>query len=186
MAVLKQSSVWPIRQARQLHAQAQLQYMWRFHIPNADGVLDEDIAMLAQSVTFPMPDITYETYQVGQAEKHVPGDIRRGGTVNAVFIETDGGKVEGFFRTWFDEVDIPAEDTAEPSRGRAPIAEFARTAYVYMLPRESVASFTEAKYKFQLIRLMPVRMGPYQSLTYDGVGLVTLPVEMVCDEVRRA
>lgn len=185
MALLGQSAVWPIVRARQLHSQAQMQYQWRFFIPDSlSSTYDLDLSLLAQDVSFPGIEADRETYHVGQLEFYRIGATRRGGTVTATFIEVEGGYVDQFFRDWFEQVDPEIDTTTQNglvfSRARRPLYQFARTALVQLVDKNLVTGA-----QFRLQKLIPIRMQPYASLSYAGTGPVMMTVEMACDEVRR-
>lgn len=179
MAILVPSSVWPITQARNLHQRAQMQYNWKFYVPNeSPGQFDINMGILAQEVSFPGFNCEQETYEIGQLEQYRLGASKRGGPVSATFIEVQGGYVDQFFRGWFEEVD--ANDGITGFYVRNPVSFYTRNAEVHLITREG-----EIGSVFNLLGLMPVNMSPYSSLNYAGTGPVLLTVEMVCNEVVR-
>ena len=185
MAILNQSSVFPIGRARALHQAAQRQYQWRFFLDESgDNVKDLDMSMLVQELTLPGINCDREAYNVGQLEFYHLGVTRRGGPVSATFIEIEGGIVDRYFRDWFEQVDPQLADTVDGgivlSRGRQPIHTYARSAIVHLLKRDNTIGA-----QFKLSKLLPVRMGSYSALSYAGTGQVQLQVEMACDQVVR-
>ena len=84
MAVLNQSELWPIHSARRLHDKAQQDFLWQFFIADvAPPVPNEDLMMLAQSVSLPPIAFEKKAYKVGGQEKYYLGNSTRGGPVTA-------------------------------------------------------------------------------------------------------
>ena len=96
-----------------------------------------------------------------------------------------GGKTDKFFRAWFDEVDVPSQEVTVESRARGPKGTgasgdgYARHGFVRMLTRRSTTSV-----EWELLRLLPLKLGRLE-LAYEGSTMKVLPVDLVCDEVRR-
>ena len=88
MAVLRESGTWPIHSARRLHDKAQQGFLWQFYMTGVLPSLDEDMMMLAQSVTIPGITFAQKSYKVAGQEQHYLGPSTRGGPVmdrSAVF-----------------------------------------------------------------------------------------------------
>jgi len=192
LALLAQSTTWPIHIIRALLEQAQLLYLWQFVIPDKSGVLDLNMKFLVQSITVPGRELDHESYSVGGQENYRLTQERRGGVVTANFVEIEGSFVDQFFRDWLDQVSPPSTELSVQSGagatqnryrgsiGRGGLLEgYHRTASVYVYGRdESIQSH------YMMMNLVPKKVGEYE-LSYENSGIKTVPVQMLCDEVRR-
>ena len=185
MAFLKESNLWPIHSARRLHDKAQLGYMWQFFLTGVVPQLDEEMMMLAQSVTIPGIRFDQKNFTVGGQEQYYLGKSRRGGEVSARFIETEDGKVDTFFRLWANLIDVPSPEILRVSRWRRGrgfgdgVTGHARSAIARLIKRNGDVSIELA-----LVRLRLVEYGGY-DLSYSDSKPLTMPVKMVCDDVIR-
>lgn len=192
MAVLNQSELWPIHSARGLHDKAQQEFLWQFFISGAIPIPNEDMMLLAQSVTLPPMTFEQKSYQVAGEEKYYLGNAKRGGAVSARFLETEDGKVDTFFRLWNNEVAYPSPGLSSLTRketaiGRARrgkgfgdgITGHSRYGLLRMLKRDGSVGV-----ELLLIRLQLLSFGA-RELKYDGTGPLILSVEMTCDDVVR-
>lgn len=185
MAVLKESDVWKINSARGLHDKAQQGYLWQFYMTGVVPQLDEDMMMLAQQVTIPGIQFDQKSFVVSGQEQYYLGKSRRGGEVNARFIETEDGKVDNFFRLWANTIDVPSPEILRVSRWRRGrgfgdgLTGHARSAIVRLIKRDGGVSL-----EYVLVRLRLVDYAGY-DLNYGDSKPVTRPVKMVCDDVIR-
>jgi len=179
MAILSQSPVWPVHKARRLHSQAQLSHLWHFMMDDENGGAAGDIWLLAQSLNLPGLEMNSITYQVGTMERYFLTTQKRGGAVTASFLELEGGLVDGFFRRWLDQAS-PLVPGLEMAGIRYSGVKYSRNPKVHLLDRNQQISL-----EFQLIGLLPKKLGTASTLTYNSRNVLTIPVEMVCDEVRR-
>ena len=186
MAVLKESENWKIHSARRLHDKAQQGFMWKFYMTGVVPRIDEDMMMLAQSVTIPGFSFTQKTYNVaGQTQYYLSGPSTRGGEVNASFIETEGGSVDTFFRLWANLIDIPSPEILRVSRWRRGkgfgdgVTGHARSAIAQLIKRDG-----EVGAEFLLTRLQLLNFSGY-DLNYNDSKPLTLTAKMVCDDVIR-
>lgn len=196
MAVLGQSELWPIHSARRLHDKAQQEFLWQFFISGAIPVPNEDMMLLTQSCSIPAMQFSSKEYVVGGQEKYyLSGPSKRGGQVNATFLETEDGKVDAFFRIWANEIDLPdvtvtkATDKvgigASISRGRRGkgygdgVTGHSRYGLLRMVKRDGTIGV-----EFLLTRLQLVSFGE-RTLDYGRSGALTLSAQMTCDDVVR-
>lgn len=186
MAVLKESEPWKIHSARRLHDQAQQAYMWQFYMLGFPPLLDEDMMMLAQSCTIPGFSFEKKSYNVaGQEQYYLGGKSMRGGDVNVRFLETEGGKVDTFFRLWANLIDVPSPETLRVSRWRRgrgfgeAVSGHARSALVRLVKRDGTVGV-----ELLLTRLQLVEFSGY-DLNYADSRPLILPVKMTCDDVIR-
>lgn len=185
MAVLKESELWPIHSARRLHDKAQQGFLWKFFMTGAVPSLDRDMVMLAESCSLPGISFDQKSFVVAGQEQYYQGKSKRGGTVSARFVETEGGKVDTFFRLWANLTDVPAAEILRFSRWRRPqgfgdgVSGHARTALVRLIKRNG-----DVGVEFVVVRLRLVQFGGYELSYADSKPLV-LPVTMVCDDVIR-
>ncbi len=186
MALLRQSLTWPIHTARGLHATVQRSFLWQLYLNDENGALSYNIMLLGQRASIPGIEIDRMTYSVGGLENYALGKSRRGGVVSLSLLETEGLEVERFFRDWFNDVDVPVVgEEGLVSRVRTPKGDgsagsgHARRGLFQLFTRARTVSA-----EFELLRLMPLRLGKHQ-FSYEGSGPMILPVELVCDEVRR-
>jgi len=188
VALLTQSTTWPIHVIRALLEKAQLVYLWQFVIPDESGTLDPDMRMLVQSVSVPGIEVDHEAYSIGGQEYYHLQQERRGGIVTANFVEIEGDYVDRFMRNWFEQVSPLSGEVGgnDPlNRYRAPkgvggdLAGYKRDAMVSVYSRDEAK---QAEYK--LINLVPKKVGDYE-FSYETSGIKTVPVQMLCDESRR-
>ena len=185
MALLKESSLWPIHSARQLHDKAQHGFMWQFFMTGAVPQVDKDMMMLAQSCSIPGIRFDQKSFTVGGQEQYYLGKSRRGGEVAARFVETEGGTVDSFFRLWANLIDIPVPEILRVSRVRRPrgfgdgVTGHARSALVRLIQRNGKTGA-----EFVVVRLRLVEFGGYDFSYGDSKPLI-LQVKMVCDDVIR-
>ncbi len=186
MALLRQSQTWPVHSVRDLHSKAQLSYLWQLDLPDENDSTDRDMMFLAQRMSFPGIEIDRQKYSVGGQEHYHLGASRRGGIISATFLEIEGGKVDKFFRDWFNLVDAISQEIVVESHFRSPKGKgytkgggHSRSGFVKQLTRLGTVSV-----EWALLGILPLRIGRYE-LAYEGSGALLLPVEMTCDEVRR-
>ena len=186
MAILKESDLWPIHSARRLHDQAQQGFLWQFLLTGVLPQFDADMKLLAQSCSIPGIRFDKKNFTVGGQEQYYLGKSRRGGEVSATFLETEGAKVDTFFRLWANLIDIPTTEIVRTSRWRRGegfgdgVSGHARTAMVRLIKRNG-----EVAVELALVRLRLVDYGGYDSLNYSESKPLTLSVKMVCDDVIR-
>ena len=185
MAFLKQSGLWPIHSARRLHDQAQQAFLWQFLMMGAVPELDRDMMMLAESCSLPGIKFEQKTFTVGGQDQYYLGKSQRGGPISARFIETEDGKVDTFFRTWANLIDVPSIEILRYSRWRRGqgfgdgVSGHARSALVRLLKRDGGVSM-----EFFISRLRLVSFGNL-DLNYADSKHLVIPVTMVCDDVIR-
>lgn len=185
MAILSESRLWPIHSARRLHDQAQQGFLWQFSLTDVFPRLDEDTSMLAQTCTMPGEKFDQKSYFVAGQEQYYLGDSHLGGSVSARFLETEGGKVDRFFRTWAATTDVPTPGIGRVNRWRRPkgfgdgVTGSSRSAIVRLITRGGRVGV-----EFWLTQLQLLEFGPYE-LSYESTGPLILSVTMLCDEVIR-
>lgn len=190
MALLAQSTLFPIHVIRALLEQAQLLYLWQLLIPDEFGVLDPNMRFLAQSVTIPGIEIDHESYSVGGLENYYLTQERRGGVITANFVEIEGDYVDQFMRNWLDQVsplsgEVSSQGANVETRYRAPkgvggdLTGYVRDASVYVYGRDE-----QQLAQYKMLQLIPKSVGG-QELSYENSGIKTVPVQMLCNEVRR-
>jgi hypothetical protein len=175
---------------RALLEQAQLLYLWQFVIQDEFGVLDSNLRFLVQSITIPGIEIDHEAYSVGGLENYYLTQERRGGVITANFVEIEGDYVDRFMRNWLDQVsplsgEVSAQGANVETRYRAPkgvgsdLTGYVRDASVYVYGRDETQL---AQYK--MLQLIPKKVGEYE-FSYENSGIKMVPVQMLCNEVRR-
>jgi hypothetical protein len=188
MALLGESEIWPVNKARELHSKAQLSHTWRFMINDVVGGIDGTLYMLAKSLSLPGIEMNHITYNVGTMEKYFQTTAKRGGVVTANFLEIEGGYVDGFFRTWMGLLN--PLDPRRIAYGIRSVAGsigggFGKTAFGFAPTVELLKRDGSVSMSFILFNLRPKKLGTATTLTYENKSVLTIPVEMVCDEVRR-